>query len=163
MKLTLLRHTYAPNYTLGSLYLGDEFECFTLEDANRLALGFQKIPKQTAIPAGSYTLVISYSRKFGRLMPLLLAVPGFEGIRIHSGNTPEHTEGCPLTGTKLANGTIWHSRDAYNALFRKLQQAEREGGIVVDVVNGTWPVGVENHCTAHWMTEGARARLDGAV
>ena len=100
-KGTIVRHTFSPKWTLGSLYLGDDFECFTLEDAVRLSHGFEKIMHETAIPCGVYPVTISWSPKFKRTMPLLLGVRGFDGVRIHVGNVPAETSGCILTGTQL--------------------------------------------------------------
>lgn len=69
--------------------------CYTLEDVVRDV----KIPRQTAIPAGEYKLRITMSNRFKRLLPEVLDVPNFLGVRIHGGNTHENTEGCPLVGT----------------------------------------------------------------
>jgi hypothetical protein len=76
---------------------------FTLED------GFNevKIHGKTRIPAGRYKLIRvfsgrffeAYKKRFG--FPFAIGVenvPNFDLIRIHGGNTVEHTEGCPLTG-----------------------------------------------------------------
>ena len=74
--------------------------CWTLEDPIREVAGHSpeewKIKGNTAIPYGSYATVITFSQKFNRDLPLLLNVPGFEGIRIHGGNTAKDTEGCIL-------------------------------------------------------------------
>ena len=83
-----------PEATPGRLYLGKQEICFTLEDPEREV----KIQDQTAIPRGRYRVILSQSKRFGRIMPEVLNVPGFSGIRIHGGNTTENTDGCLLVG-----------------------------------------------------------------
>ena len=48
------------------------------------------------IPAGIYTLEMSWSPRFKKQMPEICDVPGREGIRIHQGTVPEHSRGCVL-------------------------------------------------------------------
>ena len=56
-----------------------------------------KVYGRTAIPAGRYELKLTYSPKYGRIRPEVMGVPGFVGIRIHSGHDETHTLGCLLT------------------------------------------------------------------
>ncbi len=49
------------------------------------------------IPAGTYPLERTWSPKFKKLLPILEEVPDREGIRIHKGTIPEHSQGCILT------------------------------------------------------------------
>lgn len=125
MKLEVVRFEYGSTYTIGKLFIDGSFQCFTLEDAMREKEGVvHKIVGKTAIPTGTYKVIIDYSNRFKRPMPHVLNVPQFEGIRIHSGNTSEDTEGCILLGTTWA-GTdfISNSRLAYDAFFLKLADA----------------------------------------
>lgn len=104
IKLRLEREFFTPTETLGSLYINGKFFCYTLEDKDRqlrsshaLAdIRARKVAAQTAIPTGTYKVIVNMSNRFKRPMPLLLNVPGFEGVRIHGGNTHHNTEGCPL-------------------------------------------------------------------
>jgi Family of unknown function (DUF5675) len=84
---------------------------------------------ETAIPAGSYSLVINYSPRFKIDLPRLLDVPGFEGILIHPGNTPADTRGCILVGRSWQEGSeaIGESRVAFAALKDKLAAAIARG------------------------------------
>ena len=102
MKLTLARRIFTTQSTIGELAVDGNFECFTLEDPVRP----KKIRSVTAIPAGTYTVAITFSPRFGTELPLLLDVPEFEGIRIHPGNTATDTEGCLLVGKSRAIDTI---------------------------------------------------------
>ena len=113
MRLTLERTTRRRGYTEGVLTdekgnrLAD-----TLEPQWRaLARGEKKVAGQTAIPGGTYDVVVTMSPRFGMNLPLLLDVPGFEGIRIHAGNNAEYdSRGCILVGERNAPGMIINSR-----------------------------------------------------
>lgn len=100
LHLKLFRMEYAPGSTRGELYANDEHFCLTLEDAVRPA--GVKIPKRTAIPEGTYKVRLSFSNRFKRVLPEILNVPGFSGVRMHGGNDHEDTEGCPLVAAKKA-------------------------------------------------------------
>ena len=120
MKLTLIRTESTDKSTLGSIYINDEWFCWTCEDPVR----DHKIKGETAIPIGTYNISLTYSPRFKKIMPLLESVPGFEGIRIHPGNTPADTEGCILVGLDKKDNGILRSRLAYDALFLAMQTAE---------------------------------------
>ena len=113
MLLQLKRKWSTDNSTIGELFIEGEFECYTLEDALRPI----KVKGETAIPVGTYKIVVSLSKRFGRELPLLENVPNFEGIRIHTGNWPKDTEGCILVGKQMGEDYIGNSRDAFKALF----------------------------------------------
>ena len=117
MLLTLKRTYKGPEYTIGKLYINKEYFCDTLEDAIRE----NKIYAETAIPFGKYEVTISYSPRFKKNLPLLLNVPNFEGVRIHSGNTKDDTEGCILVGFNKAKGKVLDSRVTFTRLMNKLK------------------------------------------
>jgi len=127
MELLLKRKWKTDNETIGELYVNGKFECYTLEDVERVV----KIKNETAIPKGKYKLIITYSNRFKRNLPLLLNVPNFEGIRIHSGNTNHDTQGCILVGKTRGTNFIGNSRKAFNSLFLKLQK-EKEITITIE-------------------------------
>ena len=119
MKLLLEREKPSLTCMMGSLFVDGEFECFSLEDVPRPT----KIKGETAIPAGTYKVILTMSPRFKKIMPLLLNVPGFDGIRIHTGNTHADTEGCILVGCSENGEFLAESRKAYDRLFSKMQNA----------------------------------------
>jgi hypothetical protein len=133
MNLKLVRKTFTEQSTIGELSVDGKFECFTLEDKVRAV----KIHGSTAIPEGIYEVVINFSDKFKKQLPLLLKVPNFEGVRIHSGNTPADTEGCILVGQTKSPDFVGNSRKAFNALFPKLEAALKKEKIFIQVVGGS--------------------------
>lgn len=119
MRIKVDRLFLTDRSTIGKLYVNDVFECYTLEDKVRP----QKIKGVTAIPSGIYKLIVTWSPRFKRQLPLLQDVHGFEGVRIHPGNKPEDTEGCLLVGTSIdpaIKDVIYNSKVAFERLYEKL-------------------------------------------
>lgn len=145
MILTLVRNIKesTKDYTIGELYVQEEDKltqtykvCDTIEDAFRLLPKTcpdtpkgksceckEKVYGKTCIPNGTYTVVLSYSNRFKRVLPELLDVPHFLGIRIHSGNSSKDTEGCIILGTKSKGDWVTASRVAFNKVYTLLQKA----------------------------------------
>ena len=96
---------------------------FTLEDAFREV----KVKGKTCIQKGTYKVVLDMSQRFQRIMPHVLDVPNFEGIRIHSGNTDADTEGCILVGGNRGENRISESRVTFNQLMLILNNAISKG------------------------------------
>jgi hypothetical protein len=120
MTITVKRLYKTKTSTIGELLIDGVFECFTLEDIERDV----KVKSETAIPKGTYKVIINQSNRFKRLLPLLINVPNFEGVRIHSGNSNHDTEGCILVGQTMSKDFIGQSRKAFDKLFKKMQAAK---------------------------------------
>lgn len=134
MEILVNRTARKEGYTIGRMSLYGEYFCDTLEDTDRgldatmsvdeiLA---KKIKAQTAIPTGKYDVILTFSPRFKRVLPLLLSVKGYEGIRIHAGNTAEKdTEGCLLVGENKIKGRIINSRATLERLMSVLLECEK--------------------------------------
>ena len=145
MILTLVRNIKesTKDYTIGELYVQEEDKltqtykvCDTIEDAFRLLPKTcpntpkgksceckEKVYGKTCIPNGTYTVVLSYSNRFKRVLPELLNVPHFLGIRMHAGNSSADSSGCILLGTKSKGDWVTASRVAFNKVYTLLQKA----------------------------------------
>lgn len=119
MKLLLQRHPSTSECTTGDLYIDGQWYCLTLEDVVRK----DKIKGITAIPCGVYKVTVNWSSRFNRPLPLLLDVPKFVGVRIHTGNTADDTEGCILIGKELGKNAIYKSKEAFADLFERIKVA----------------------------------------
>lgn len=130
MKLVLTRTMLNAKSTIGKLVVDDMFFCYTLEDKDRYleTNPEAKVYGETAIPRGRYQVIIDFSGRFQRELPRLLLVPGFEGIRIHPGNTDKDTHGCILVGSSVVNDDfIGNSRATFDRLFTILDDAYARG------------------------------------
>lgn len=127
MKLHVQRSYKGQSYTIGDLFVNGTYLCNTLEDTVRLLTMEKKIPGKTAIPAGKYKVIVNKSPKFKRDLPRLLDVPHFEGVLIHRGNIPEHTEGCILVGENKVKGKVINSTKYELKLVELLKDAQNRG------------------------------------
>lgn len=137
MELLLKRGKSSSKSTIGELYLDGVFECYTLEDVVREIPGQPvdqwKVYGETAIPSGRYKIIINHSTTFNQILPLLLDVPGFKGIRIHKGNWAKNTLGCILPGTGKTADMVTNSAKAFDRLFAKLKASKTD--IYITIVN----------------------------
>lgn len=108
MQITVKRTFKGPEYTIGKLYIDGAYFCDTLEDTVRA----EKIAGKTAIPAGKYKVKKTMSPRFKTVLPEILNVPNFTGVRIHSGNTAKDTDGCLLLGLNKTKGAVLCSKNA---------------------------------------------------
>lgn len=122
MNLSVIRFMCGKDATIGQLLVDGVHECYTLEDVVRPA-GAPKVYGETAIPYGTYDVIINHSQRFNRDLPLLIGVPEFEGIRIHPGNTAADTHGCLLVGETHTFDSVNSSRIAFDKLFPKIRDA----------------------------------------
>lgn len=142
-EIVLNRQIYTDQSTIGQITYGDKKTLWTLEDRVRDKnrdgdlddAGEAKIKHETAIPAGRYKVVITYSNRFKKPLPLLLNVKGFEGIRIHAGNTKANTSGCILVGMTKGDNIIYSSRDAFKLLFTYLQTVIAKEDVYIKIVD----------------------------
>jgi hypothetical protein len=130
MNLHVKRFEFGNGFAIGKLLIdGEDSGLFTLEDEVRqidsLPVEKWKVPGETAIPSGTYKVIVDMSQRFRRELPHILDVPGFTGVRIHSGNRPQDTEGCLLVGkTWDKSGFVGKSKEAFEALFAKIKAVE---------------------------------------
>lgn len=136
MTLRLIREPSVAGATLGSLYIDDVWTFWTLEDQLREIPGQPvsawKVRGQTAIPAGRYRVVLRQSPRFGRVLPWLQDVPGFDWILIHAGNRHPDTEGCILVGLDRQRASVGRSQMALQRLMLRLTEAQDEIWIAIE-------------------------------
>lgn len=131
-RMFLDRLIFSDYSTIGELFLDNKFFCFILEDTVRK----NKIPGKTAIPSGSYEIERTYSPRFKKVLPILLNVPNFEGIRIHPGNTPQDTDGCLLPGMRYGKNCVYESVKAFTLLDAEIQERLKKGPLFIDIIGG---------------------------
>lgn len=145
MRTKIIRVAEGKQSTLSQLYIDDIFQCYLLEDKIRDV----KIPKQTAIPIGNYTLRLNtwggmnaeYRQKFPKFHKGMIEInglPNFSFVYIHIGNTYRQTAGCPLCGFgfEMVNGDyqVLRSKDAYQMIYPKLLELAQhnQNGISIE-------------------------------
>ena len=135
MKLRLERKYRNSKYCIDKLYINGKYFSDALEDPDRGLTDSMsleeikkiKVKRDTCIPYGTYNITITYSPRFKKNLPLINNVKGFEGIRIHSGNTPQDTEGCLLLGFNKVKGRVIDSKVTVNKFIDMVQEALNKG------------------------------------
>lgn len=133
MEIRVKRIARKDGYTIGQMSLNNEYFCDTLEDTDRglkSTMSVDEILSKkrkgiTAIPTGKYDVILTFSPRFKRVLPLLLGVKGYEGVRIHAGNSAEDTEGCLLVGENKVKGQVINSRATLERLMSLLLECEK--------------------------------------
>jgi hypothetical protein len=143
IELRINRIAKRPTYTIGRLYIRRRIDaqvtpwkyfCDTLEPHwVDFKHGSRKRKGKTAIPEGRYPVVITLSPRFKKWLPLLVGVPHFEGVRIHSGNTAKDTQGCILVGLNTKVGQLTDSRLTLKRLMHYLNQRDEGEPIFIQV------------------------------
>lgn len=144
MKITLKRNFKSERYTIGDLFLNDEFFCNTIEDKVRDLPAIcpdtpkrkqchckEKVYAETAIPAGIYKVTLGESPRFKRILPIIHDVPHFLGVLIHTGNTEEHSAGCIIVGMNTQKGKVLKSKVTMAKLMERL---ENEKEITIEII-----------------------------
>lgn len=134
MKLELKRIALKPNYTIGKLFINGTYYCDTIEDKvidlnknGKFDDGLTKVMHQTAIPYGTFKVVVNHSPKFNRELPRLLDVPYFEGILIHNGSDQNSSSGCIIVGENKTIGKVTNSTFYMNNLTARIKDAQNKG------------------------------------
>jgi hypothetical protein len=135
MELQLKRETFTEQSTIGTLSIEGKFECFILEDKDRglsdtmslEKIAGTKVYGKTCIPYGRYEIDWTMSARFKVMMPILLNVKGYSGIRIHKGNTEVDSLGCLLCGTRKKSNMVTESTLATRNLYAKIENAKKQG------------------------------------
>jgi heme-degrading monooxygenase HmoA len=130
MNLILKREYFGDTFTVGKLYKDDQYIGYTLEDKVREVKGMPistwKEFGNTAIPEGTYKVSVTFSNRFKLKLPQLLDVPGFTGVRIHTGNSSKDTEGCILIGSVWDGKSDWlgGSKTAFSPLLHMIEESK---------------------------------------
>jgi len=142
MEIVISRRWRGVNSTVSTVVVNGKAHQFILEDRDRGLrsdmepdqIKSEKIYGRTAIPSGRYQVQITYSNRFKRLLPILVGVPGFAGIRIHPGNRHNNTDGCLLPGKTYwkeeQDFVVGTSRTAFEDLQIKITDAIKRGETV---------------------------------
>lgn len=143
MHIELHRKWRKKGYSIGILYVDGQRICETLEDQDRglskdmplKEIKAKKVYGETAIPIGTYQVTWTYSPRFKKMLPLINNVPGYDGIRIHSGNKAKDTEGCILCGRNTEPGTVTNSRYWTNKVNSMIEAAVKMKSTVMITIH----------------------------
>ncbi len=147
MEIIQVRSTFTDKSTISNVSIDGNPECFFLEDVDRGltdSMTLEEIKKikvhsVTAIPYGRYKVIVTKSERFSKMaghdiyLPLLLTVKGYDGVRIHSGNKPEDTEGCLLPGTTPGTNQVLNSKTAFIKLNDKINMALKKEDVYLTI------------------------------
>ena len=148
VELLIDRRWKKANYTIGRFFVNGQRLCESLEDTDRglqqrMPVGIinsKKVYGKTAIPTGEYDVVLSVSpkfknrvwaKKYGGLVPEILNVKGYTGVRIHPLTSADQTEGCPGIGDNTIVGKLTNSQKRYYELMDILVPAFKAGERII--------------------------------
>lgn len=119
MNIEVKRLNETEKSIVGQLFVDNQPECYTLEPGRTNPV-HQGHP---CIPAGTYSVELTFSPHFKYVTPEVMDVPGRTDIRIHRGNRPEDSLGCTLVGEGYATDWVSASEPAFDRLMTLLKTA----------------------------------------
>ncbi len=138
MKLTLERKVFNATSTEGNLLIDGKWFCHTIEDVTRAEPGQWKnelkVYGKTAIPYGTYPVLVTKSNRFKRMLPGILKVPDFEGIRIHNGTNESSSEGCIIVSYKATKGALINDKTAMNDLCKLIEKVQNTEKVEIEII-----------------------------
>lgn len=143
MKIKLIRTYKSDTYTIGNIYIDDKYFCDSLEDRVRdynmdgdlLDAGESKVFGKTAIPYGTYEVILTMSPRFKRMLPRLVGVKHFDGVLIHRGNKAKDTHGCILVGENKQKGAVINSTKYELLIVDAIKSAMADGEkVTIEIV-----------------------------
>jgi hypothetical protein len=123
--ITIERSLFSPERTIGKVFKRGDHVGYSMEDTVRDS--GVKVAGKTAIPAGTYSLAVTFSPRFKKDMILVEGVPNFTGVRIHGGNTEEDSLGCPLVGRNTDWTRIWNCKSLNYDLLDFVREECKKG------------------------------------
>lgn len=136
MKLQLKRIFNGATYTIGKMQIDGKYFCDTIEDVVRVLPAKcpytqcqckEKVYSKTAIPAGTYNVIVAYSPRFKRLLPRIMNVEHFNGILIHNGVSEGSSSGCIILGENKVKGRVQNGTLYMNQLTDLLNIVQKRG------------------------------------
>ena len=140
MNILLERTFYSPSYTIGKMYIDGKYFCDTIEDVNRdlnkngkFDGNEAKVQDKTCIPFGIYKVKVTMSNRFKRLLPEVLNVPSFAGIRIHNGVDETSSSGCIIVGKNTVKGKVTDSTKYMNLITDKIKEVQDKQEVYITI------------------------------
>jgi hypothetical protein len=141
MRMVLERKFFTDKYTEGNLYIDGKWFCHVIEDVVRAKpnkwKSSLKVWGKTAIPYGTYPVLVTWSGKFKRQLTGIFNVPDFEGIRIHNGKNETSSAGCLIVSYKAGKGYVVNDKKAMNDICDMVTEAQKKGKIFIDIIEYT--------------------------
>lgn len=151
MEIKVDRKWKKEKYTIGRLYINNEFICNTIEDTDRgltqsmseEEIKSKKIYGKTAIPSGRYKILMNVvSPKFSQKefymnvckgkVPRLEGIKSFSGVLIHSAATADNVEGCIGVGFNTEIGRLTSIKEAFEKVYSKLSSSKEDIWITIE-------------------------------
>jgi len=139
MELKLVRKIFNENSVEGNLYIDGKWFCNTIEDKVRAEPGEWKasckVQDKTAIPYGTYPVLVTWSNRFKRQLTGIFNVPDFEGIRIHNGTSEKSSSGCVIVSYKDDDKAhlLINDKTAMNYLCTLIQKAQKNQKVFITI------------------------------
>ncbi len=145
MEIKLLRFQFTDKSTISTLTVDGRMIGFVLEDRDRglrqdmplSTINARKVHSVTAIPSGRYEVAMTWSNRFNRVLPLVVNVPGYEGIRLHPGNHDTDSDGCLLPGLTAGPDVVNDSRKAFGVVEGLIRTAVRKEKVWLTIERDT--------------------------